>query len=217
MKTETRKTILIIAFALLAGVFVTCEYNQHAKPSETTLQDTLFLSQWRREKVEKLKLIDSYNVQIQQLAQSKDSLNFTLAINKDLLNSYRLKTKDLKARVQTKVLKDTSQAVYKLIRPIIDSLISYQQLSDSACDLSIRNLESSVANRDSTIRLYIGIESNLKDIQKQQELNNQLLTEQLNTAFKNQRKKARQNKILAGCLLILSGITSALLISQNAK
>lgn len=217
MKTETLKSILLIAFILIAGILATCEYNRPPKPTDSNLQDTLFLSQWRREKAEKLKLVDTYNFQIQQLAQSKDSLNFSLAIHKGLLNTYRLKTKDLRAQVQNNILNDTSQTVYKIIRPVIDSLLNYQQLSDSACDLNITNLESSVANRDSTIRLYIGIESNLKDIQKQQELNNQLLTEQLNTAFKIQKKKTRQNKILAGSLLILSGITSALLITQNAK
>lgn len=213
---------LFILLALAGSNLVTiCENQKLAaqlQSQENTEQpDTLFLSQWRKEKTEKLKLVDNYNYQIQQLAQSKDSLNFSLVLSKSLVTAYRLKAKDLRAQVQLQVQQDTSQKVNKIIRPVIDSLLKFQELSDSACDVTISNLESGIANRDSTIRLYAGIEVNLKDIQKQQEQNIQLLTEQLNTAYKNQKKKTRQQKILSGGLLILSGITTALLLTQNAK
>lgn len=221
MKTNNILYLLILLALAGSNIVTFCENQKlsaQLQSQENPEQpDTLFLSQWRKEKTEKLKLVDNYNYQIQQLAQSKDSLNFSLAINKDLLSAYRLKTKDLRAQVQSSVQKDSLQTVYHIIRPVIDSLLKFQALSDSVCDVSITNLESGIVNRDSTIRLYAGIEVNLKDIQKQQEQNIQLLTEQLNTAYKNQKKKTRQNKILSGGLLILSGITTALLLTQNAK
>lgn len=217
MKTTNPLLTLSAAFITCLALFSYCQYKEKAASSEPVLQDTIFLSQWRKEKAEKIRLVDSCTYEIQKLAQTGDSLKFCLALHKDLLKSYRLKSKDLKEQLQTKLLKDTSQLVYTEIRPVIDSLIEFVQLSDSACDVTISDLESSVANRDSTIRFYIGIESGLRDLQKVQELNTQFLTGQLNTALKNQKKKTRQNKILSGSLLILSGITTALLITQNAK
>ncbi|MGZ3930994.1 MAG: hypothetical protein ACXVP0_06390, partial [Bacteroidia bacterium] len=59
--------------------------------------------------------------------------------------------------------------------------------------------------------------SKLRDIQRQQEIDNQVLTEQLNTAWKMQRRKTQQNKVLAGGLLILTGITSSLILIKSLK
>lgn len=217
MKTNNPVLILVAAVMTCVALFSYCHFNGQSPLSEPVLQDTIFLSQWRKEKAEKLKIIDSCTYEIQKLAQSKDSLKFCLALNKDLLMAYRLKSKDLKAQLQTEILKDTSKSRYAEIRPVIGSLIEFVQLSDSACDLTITTLESSVANRDSTIRFYIGIETGLRDLQNKEELNNQFLTQQLTLALKIQKKKTRQNKILSSSLLILSGITTALLISQNNR
>lgn len=217
MKTNQLATFLITGFIICLCLLSYCHYCEQATPEENNVQDTLFLNQWRKEKSEKQKLLSTYTQKIQQLNQSEDSLNFILSLHKDLLKSYRYKTKELSQQLQNKQLRDSSQKNGKIILPILDSLIKFQDLSDSACDINIANLESSLANRDSTIRFYVRIESTLKDLQKQQDLNNQVLTQQLNTAYKMQKKKARQNKLLSGGLLILSGITSALFITQTTK
>ena len=99
----------------------------------------------------------------------------------------------------------------------VDSLVVSQNLSDRECDETISLLENTLANRDTTIQVQQRVESDLKDLQIEQDLKNKYMEDQLKVALKVQKRKARQNKLLAGGLVFISGIVTAILITQHQK
>ena len=218
MEARKIKIVLIAAFLLIvAGIFVTrCDKSQ-AKP-ENSIADTLFLSQWRKEKIEKQNLIDQYEHRIQDLLMTRDSLLMEVAQKKKVMTNYRFKEKSLQDQLKEVVTKaQIPDSIKSSIAPLIDSLVITSDKGDTACNETIEDLENIIQNRDSVIDLHIQVENNLKDIQKSQELKDLYLTEQLDHALKTQRKAARRNKLLSGGLLILSGVTASLLITQSLK
>ncbi len=220
MKTEKIKTAIIILLLACTALLATCEFSKEPVLENSTLQDTIFLSQWRREKQEKLDIIASYEKELGRLQHDNDSMQVLVTQTKLTVSAYRFKANhfetQLKTAITNLVSKDTTLST-DTISPILDSLILTRDSSDAACDSTINLLENMVANRDSSVLFHRGVEENLRDLGKEQELRNQILTEQLNLAYKNQRKKARQNKILAGGLLILSGITTSILFTNSLK
>jgi len=219
MENSKIKNWIIIALVACLALLSTCEFIKTETAPGTINQDTLFLSQWKREKNEKLKLIASYEKQLDRLQIEKDSLQKLVNESKQSIVRFRNKAQlfqnQLKEAITKIIPKDSLHQ--DSITPIVDSLIVYQQYSDSACDLTIDRLESIVASRDTSISIQKEVEVELRDLNKEAELRTQYLTEQLNTAYKAQRKKIRQNKLLAGGLLILSGITTSLLLTHSIK
>lgn len=220
METSKIKIVIIALLFICIGIFATCEFTkqvQSAANSETT--DTLFLSQWRREKQAKLDLVSYYEKELTRLQRDNDSMQVLVTESKKAVSAYRFKAKhfqqELKQAIALVIPKDSLGA--DTLSPILDSLIVYQQQSDTACDETITVLETMVANRDSSLLFHKQIEYNLREVQKDQELRTNYLTEQLNTAFKSQKKKSRQNKLLTGGILILSGFTTSILITQRLE
>ena len=220
METSKIKTVIIALLFICIGIFATCEFTkqvQSAANPETP--DTLFLSQWRREKQAKLDIVSYYEKELTRLQRDNDSMQVLVTESKKAVSAYRFKAKhfqqELKQAIALVIPKDSLGK--DTLSPILDSLIVYQQQSDTACDETITVLETMVANRDSSLLFHKQIEYNLREVQKDQELRTNYLTEQLNTAFKSQKKKSRQNKLLTGGILILSGFTSSILITQRLK
>ena len=213
------KNGIIAALLICLAVLGTCEFVKPPKSELTALQDTIFLSQWRKEKKEKLEAIVKYENRLFELQNTNYSLTAIVSEKKKSISVYRAKAKYLQKELkQTITQLDTSY--FKggdSLSPLLDSLIVEQQLSDRACDQTVQALENLVANRDSSLIFHKLVENNFRELQKEQELRHHYLTQQLNTAFKNQRKKSRQNKLLAGGLLILSGITTSLLLTKSLK
>jgi len=219
MENSKIKNWIIITLAICLALLSTCEFCKTKTSENPTTADTLFHSQWRHEKSAKLEIIKVYSKQVKYLQIQADSLHKIVNANKLNLFTYRLKTKSLQEQLRNdikKMVRLDSLSVDS-ITPVLDSLITYQVQSDSTCDVTINELENIVANRDSTILFQRSIENNLRDLEKEEELRNQYLTEQLTIAYKAQRKKSKQNKLLAGGLLILSGITTSILITHSLK
>ncbi len=226
MKTENIKTGIIILLVALTGLLVTCDFSKPVPSEPTTLQDTIFLTQWRREKQEKLDMIASYEKELWRLQHDNDSMQVLVTQTKLSVSAYRSKAKQFEGQLKTAItslVKNVTIASKDsllpadTISPILDSLVIARDNSDQACDSTIVLLESMVANRDSSLVLHKQAEDNLRELNKDEELRNQFLTQQLNRAYKTQRKKARQHKVLAGSLLILSGITTSLLFTNALK
>lgn len=219
MKNITFKYNLATLILICIAIFATCKWTKQTEvSSETPNQDTLFLHQWKMEKKIKKELIAGYEKKLNALERSKDSLQQLVQGSKKAMAVYRVKAKIFQDRLtETLTQADTNKIEPEILIPIIDSLAMAQLLSDNACDTTIVRLENIIAERDSSIGLHQHIQGELRDLGKEQELQNIYLTEKLNTAYKVQGKIIRQNKLLAGGLLILSGITTSLLISQNLK
>lgn len=218
MSSKQLKFVLIGAIMLIIGIVCTCEFSQPAEPPATPLQDTIFLNQWRREKKEKQELVKAYEKKLEQLQTTKDSLQASLAEQKKNLSAYRFKAKIFQEQLREKVVKaDSNTTESEDILPLVDSLITAQAQSDTACDSTITALESIVANRDSTVSVHLEIEVQLKDIQKKQETENAYLTGQLESANKTLKHNRRANKLLKAGVFFLTGITTVLLIKNSIK
>ena len=218
MKTSNIITSAIILLLIVSNALRFCSRTASETNTNKPSPDTTYIHLWRKEKTEKLQLIDEYSYKLQQLSQSRDSLNFNLALNRNLLKAYRLKSADLAFEVRHRfTAPETNHAPlpFASIRPVIDSLLLFKDKSDSACDATIIRLEESIQNRDSTIKIHGLIEGQWKDLFTEQDLQNKALENSLQTALKQQTRKARQNKVLKGALLVLSGLTTATLIHTN--
>lgn len=222
MKISMNRSGFIALVMICVGVFATCEFTKQVESMSQSINvDTLFLSQWRREKQEKLNLIIQYQNELTKLQISNDSLRKVVIEKKQSLVAYRFKEKFLQEQLKHKVRGADTNLISKVdgnnLPVLIDSLVFVSLQNDTACDEILKILENQIANRENSITIQKQVEDNLRDVQKEQDLRNQYLTDQLNTAYKNQRKKSRQNKLLSGGILILSGITTSILLTQTLK
>lgn len=215
METSEKKSIIIVALLLMAIVFGTCEFRKHLQPQIAAPSADAFVAKWE---AEKKALVESYDQKIGRLQQVRDSLWFLVSVKKVQMADSRQKTQEVKSQLQRTIERqDSNQVVRDSIKPLVDSLVIAQAKNDSLCDETVKDLENVVANRDSSISYSKLVEINLKNLNKEQELKNQDLTQQVNQIFKEQKRQTRHKKILAGCVLFLTGITTAILISHRSQ
>lgn len=216
MEAIKSKFGIIIALLLCVTVIGTCTFLEH--PTDTSPhsnQDTTFIHEW---KMEKLALQKQYESKIADLQSSKDSLQRITIEKKKALNVYRAKAQSLQMQLTVALHKaDSIPLVADTIIPITEQYFATEAARDSSCNETIKSLEQIVANRDSSIYLYRQSETNLRELQKEQKMREQQLTDQLNTAYKAQRKKVFENKFLACGLVFITGFTTTLLITQKLK
>lgn len=97
-------------------------------------------------------------------------------------------------------------------------VIAYLEIADSSRSIyetNISELQCLVATKDSQIVICHSSYSQLKDLMAENLQREMMLTKELQTAYKVQRRKVIQNKLLAGGFLILSGITTTLFLNSN--
>jgi len=80
---------------------------------------------------------------------------------------------------------------------------------------NISELNDLVATKDSQIVICRSSYDAMKNLTEENLKRERTLTDELNTAYKVQKRKRLQNKILGAGLLILSGITSTFLINST--
>src|SRR4051812_18990173 len=100
MNANQLKYVFIAALIFIAGIITTCEFSSKPKVTEQTLQDTLFMSQWRREKAQKIELVKSYENEIANLNTKNDSLQAIVMGSKKSLAVYRFKDEYLQKQMQ---------------------------------------------------------------------------------------------------------------------
>ena len=210
------KSIIIVALALICILLGTCEVRHRLNsPEPVSKIDTVQFHRYRQEKELE---INRYQEKLGRLQQVKDSLWFLAAVSKTVFQETRPKVKHYQVKLKESLLLPEETPGFKdSLLAIADSLVHYQDRADSACIGTISTLEEVVANRDSSIQIHKQVEKNLRDIQTAQNLQTQQLTEQLNIAYKAQRKKGRQNKWLAGGLVFISGIATAIIVPRYSK
>lgn len=86
---------------------------------------------------------------------------------------------------------------------------------DSLCGIFINSLNRSVAIRDSQIVMCNRSYLSMYDLQKENQQRQQQLADELNTAYKQNRKKRFENKMLSCGLMIMAGITTTLFIKSQ--
>ncbi|MBS1635833.1 MAG: hypothetical protein JST26_07900 [Bacteroidetes bacterium] len=210
------KTVYII-IAFCVGLFI----GHLLFPTEKDIKPPI--SEAVQQTKEKLNVIDSsmFEGKIRFLAQN-DSLkqklqvtNSLLSIHKSLLASERSRVKRLLDRLETENIVATDSSItdslclqINSLNAKTDSLIDYYERKDSL-------MQSMVAIRDSQIELCDKSYQQTKDLLLEQSQREQQLTENLNVALKQLKRKRLQNRILAAGMLFVSGITTTLFIKSR--
>jgi len=212
-KQHMKKMLMVISLVLCFTSMRNC-YQACQRGSLPQVEESYLAVQWKKEKAE---LEASYQRQINILETQKDSLVTTVLEQKKSLAVQRVKSKAISKKIINAVTVDSAMVSCDTLRPLIEEFITAHAYQDSICDSTILSLEQLVANRDSTIGYIRLIENIQRDLLKEQQLRNEQLTQQLNVSFKDQKRKSRQNKILAGGIMLLSGITTSVLLTKNIR
>lgn len=209
--------IVILITALCIGLFLmfsTCSNDtEHLKPDK---EQVLSAEQ-------EANLIEEYyqNAFI-HLKIHSDSLEKELSKAQRQLIATKIKLEQSKFDVVKLVEKDTSGLSIEQKLNDCDSLkeevsdyVVWVDSTQSGYETVIRELHNIVAVKDSEIVVCQISYTRLKSINDDNLQRERKLTEDLETAYKQQRKKQIQNKVLAVGFLILSGVTTSLLIQSR--
>jgi hypothetical protein len=204
-----------IAFGLFTLLFMvgTCHVHQNKSP-ETIPIDTLLFNSYK-EKVNALQL--EFNKQVIVLTNAKDSLQSLVKGNKKAISILKFQSQHLERSIKKAFNTHDSCFVNDSLKTTTLSYIAIQNERDSICNESVNTLELIASKQDSIVLFKNKECDNLKDLLKQNDLREKYLTEQLNTAYKQQRKILIRNKFCLGALYVMAGVTSALLINQTLK
>lgn len=215
MKKNLLYLFLIVAVWIPAIIMFTCQTKEQKVTQAEP--DKSLLSYLETEKQVNETKIGYFQRQLNVLNRQNDSLKAEVQKSDRQLNVSFEKAKDLEARLMQK-LQDTALVLLPdSLFPIADSLSIAVAQEHSSCEEAIADLQRELVNRDSTISVQRQMAGALRDLQKEQAIQNEELTRQLDTAFKTLRKKNRQNKIIVGGTLILSGISNSLLLIHSMK
>lgn len=206
---KTFYIIFTFCMGLFAGYVLFNKENQNLEPPlehfETITTKSEAIDKSKDSAIEKLK---QHNTFLQgqlaivsgKLKQKKSSL---YSERKKLLQIQQTISEDTLCK--DKVLTDSLNQSISRMHSVTDSLVSDYEykilLSETKC-----------AVRDSEIVIYNKAYSGLKDLVKEQAMREQQLTESLNEALKQQRKKRLQNRFLTGGMLFVTGLATSFII-----
>lgn len=168
------------------------EIRQSIKVSEK--QSKQIDQEYSKSEKEFLKLADS-------LKNENKKLSTQLSASKTLLRKQQL-------IVQKQLPCDT-------LRKEALVLSSLSKRQDSLCDLSIQTLQEGIAIRDSQLVVCDRSYASMVDLQKENQLREIQLSEDLRTALKSNKKKRFENRMLSVGWLIVAGLTTSLFIKTQ--
>lgn len=211
-----RIPIVIFLTAFTIGLFLLfdkCSTDQPLKPDKTQVIQS--------EKA--LSAVDAhYQSTIASLQKRSDSLQTELNQTQFKLKVAKLKLQQSKFDVVTLAKKDTTGQTEIQQLTDCDSLkeqvllfTNWVDSTQSDYEKNITQLTNLLAIKDSQIVICSTSYSDLKSIADDNLQRERKLTEDLNTAYKQQRKNRIQNKVWAAGFLILSGITTTLFINSR--
>jgi len=209
--------IVILITALCIGLFLlfnTCSTDtEHLKPDKEQNQNA----------EKKVSLIDNhYQETIVFMKAQSDSLQRVLNKTQKQLIATKIKLEQSKFDVVKLVEKDTAglSVEQKLndcdsLKEEVSDYVFWVDSTQSDYETTITQLHNIVAVKDSEIVVCQISYTQLKSISDDNLQRERKLTEDLETAYKQQRKKQIQNKVLAVGFLILSGVTTSLIIQSR--
>jgi uncharacterized protein YxeA len=215
-RTAVIISLLIIIAVMLASIVL-------LKPTQF---DTHYLKESKQQIAQsesQVKLIDKeYQQKMSLFKHRGDSLQ-------NELNKTQVKLQVAKAKLnqsETTVLhfakKDTAHESISQQLSDCDSLktqvLAFACLMDSTRNIyecNIMQLQNKVAIRDSELLICRSSYTEMKNLMDENLERERKLTEDLQIAYKQQRKKVIQSKLLAGGFLLLSGITTTLYLNSK--
>jgi len=142
--------------------------------------------------------------------------NAQLKESHSALQRERRKIKDLQMRLIT----DSGSAIFDsaLKHQVAAQIDTLNAATDSlVCDYEnkVQFAESIIAVRDSQLVVCNTAYQDMKSLVQEQVERERQLTENLNLALKQQKRKRNQNRVLAAGMLFVSGLTTSLLIKYR--
>lgn len=211
-----RVPLVILFTALITGLFLslsTCNTGEKVKPDKTEINKT----EVKAESIDK-----SYNVAFEKLKTYSDSLQKELSFTQSKLKATKFKLNESQTALVALAEKKSDTLSFEQLLNDCDSLkqqtllyITWVDSIQTIYDTNIVQLQEMVAIKDSQIVVCNSSYAQLKGLLDENLERERKLTEDLNTAYKSQRRKVLQNKLLAGGMLILSGIATTLYINAN--
>jgi hypothetical protein len=158
-----------------------------------------------------------YTLALNRLKEHGDSLETELRITKEKLSAAKLLLGQTELLTVHLAEKDTAHETIRQKITDCDSLkaqvLLFASKVDSTQELydcAVSRLESMVAIKDSEIVVCRSSYTELKCLMDENLMREQKLTEDLQTVYKQQRRKTLQSKLMAGGFLIMTGITTSL-------
>lgn len=155
---------------------------------------------------------ETVNHEYQKAKQEFSKVADSLKTENQKLNVKLQVTRALLKKQQTVVVSNIPCDTLRKEVIVLNDLCNAQ---DSLCSATISSLNQAVAVRDSQIVMCNRSYQSLFDIQKENQQRQMQLAEELNTAYKANRKKRFENKMLTYGLMIMSGITTTLFIKSQ--
>jgi hypothetical protein len=210
------KTVYII-IAFCAGLFLGHLLFQTDKDLKPPVDETVAQTSKKLDTVDSALFEGkvSFLMQNDSLKNKLAATNNLLSISKGLLSAERKKVRKLSIRIAENassqcgtLLSDSLSGGIALLNNKTDSLVLNYERKDSL-------MESMIAIRDSQIILCERSYQEIKDLSLEQSRREQKLTDDLNVALKQLKRKRLQNKVLAGGMLFVSGIITTLYIKSK--
>lgn len=211
-----RVPLVILFTALITGLFLslsTCNTGEKVKPDKVEMIKAS----------EKAESIDTdYKEAFEYLKTHSDSLQKELSATQSKLKVVKFKMNESQAALVSLAEKESDTLSFEQLLNDCDSLkqqtLVYVALVDSTRSIyesNISQLENLVATKDSQVVICKASYLQIKGLLDENLERERKLSEDLNTAYKSQRRKVLQNKLLAGGMLVLSGIATTLYINAN--
>jgi len=157
-------------------------------------------------------LAETIQQDYQKAKQAFSKVADSLTTENQKLNVKLQVTRALLKKQQTVVVSNIPCDTLRREVIVLNDLCNAQ---DNLCSVSISSLNQAVAVRDSQIVMCNRSYQSMFDIQKENQQRQMQLAEELNTAYKANRKKRFENKMLTYGLMIMSGITTTLFIKSQ--
>lgn len=211
-----RVPLVILFTALITGLFLslsTCNTGEKVKPDKSEI----IKAEVKAESVD-----NSYNRAFEGLKTHSDSLQKELSATQSKLKVTKFKLNQSQVALVALAEKKSDTLSIEQLLNDCDSLkqqtlayVAWVDSTQSIYESNISRLENMVAIKDSQVVICRASYLQIKGLLDENLERERKLSDDLNTAYKSQRRKVLQNKLLAGGMLILSGIATTLYINAN--
>jgi hypothetical protein len=197
---------IILAFIIGIAVCFVAVKSCSDKPKQVNIAEIKKQIQFENKHVD-----DSHKKYQQEIKQYKLKTDSLSKQNKDLsfrLTNARVLIKKQQAKVVSNIPCDTLKREVLVLNGLVNN-------ADSLCIESINSLNQSIAIRDSQLVICNRNYQSLYDLQKENRAREEQLTEELDVAYKHNKRKRFANKMLSCGLMIMTGITTTLFIKSQ--
>lgn len=215
-----KRTVVIISLLIIAVMLGSIALFHNDKPNTESLKTE---KKQIVQSEQQVNLIDKdYHQSLVRMKQRSDSLQKALNQTQLKLQAAKLKLGQSEITVLHFAEKDTTHESVREQLSDCDSLkeqvLAFAGLIDSTrnfYECNITQLQNKVAIRDSELVICKSAYSEMKNLMSENLERERQLTEDLQIAYKQQKRKTLQSKLLAGGFLLLSGITTTLYLNSK--